>query len=238
MKKTKPMPYDVADAFRVAKWTIRENGNRLTLISAFGILILCGMLYYFLYAVLAAIAALLMVEESLGQLLLLLVYLPLAVLLTVFLLLPLFQGVLLLARGMIQKEDTDLFDIFRPFSQKKLYRRYLGLSWGAVWRIGLLALSVSGTYLTTLYFFRGSLAAGLVCALIVLLELAVGMILCTRTYFVLYLASMEERMPLRNVRKRARQLRRHMPFGALRYYAFFVPRVLLGLVTLGIYLRL
>lgn len=236
MKKSKTHSYDVSEAYREAKWAISGNGNRMTLISALGILMLCGMLYYCLYAALSAVAAVLMVEESLKQILLTAVYLPLVLLLTLFLTLPLLQGFLLLARDMVRGEETELFGILRPFSQGRLYRRCLGLAFGAVWRLGLLILCMVGTYRVTLYYFKGSLLAGLVCAMVILAELFVGLILCTRTYAALYFAAEDGRMPLRAVRRRARELQRAVSQSALRYYAYFLPRILLGLATLGIYL--
>ena len=121
--------------------------------------------------------------------------------------------------------------IFDPFCDKKLYLRCLRLAWRAVSLFLVLTLAV----LVSAFLIGMEPAKGLTP------YAAVGLLLCCVVWsalrFPLFCFAMARgRMPLRDAKRRTRVFLRFYPLCGFRYLIRFLPHVLLGVLTLGIYL--
>ena len=220
---------------RRAGEVLSMHGNRLLLTQALLVCIVPVSLYGVFDYVFAALS-LLVGENELGASLLGGAYALVCVLLTLFLTLPLWSGLLFLADAMVKGERAVLADLFRAFSSGREYRRALSLAWQLLWRVCLvLVLALAASFAigawnpeswlaTFLYTFLGCLAAFL------LFGSAVRHFL--RPYLFVRCADLSERA-------RADVARAHFYKGGkvgFFYWLSFLPWILLGLLTLGILL--
>lgn len=237
MKPKKIKAIDFCEISEAASSVLAKNGNRLLLIAAIALSMIPFVAYSFLDTAFAAVLHPALVDQGSGTTVLLatLVFLVLTASFTVFLVLPLLLGILRMAWRMAEGDDVVLADLFSSFSTARTYRRSLGLSVSALLRIGLLVALVCLTCGIAISFFWGSITAGLLCGLIVLLEVAVGALLLLRQFPCLAIALYED-TPMRDARRIARHLTSRYRFGGILFFLHFVPRFLLGLLTLGIFL--
>ena len=227
------------DAFEIrakAGEILAVRGNRLMLIEACVVLLITVMLYFVLYTSFGIVYEAVFADaEPWMSVLWSALYGLILFLLTLFFTVPLFLGLLRMAWDMENGNETTLPRLFSSFESRKLYGRSLRLSFGAVWRVGLIAVTVALTYEVTRYFFAGSLFAGVLCGLAVLLEIFIGILLCLRRFPTLAVA-MYEQTPLSQARRIARELTRLCPSGGVLFFLSFVPHILLGIATFGIFL--
>lgn len=216
---------------------LAKDGNRLLLIEAVVLSLVPFVAYPFLRTAFGALLQPFFVHEDTAWqvVLLTVVYLLGIVAWTLFLVLPLLLGILRMAWQMTEGQDTVLADLFSSFSDRKTYRLSLRLGAGVCWRLGLLLAVVAVTCRIAVAFFGGSLVAGLLCGVLVLLEVAVGAWLLLRQFFCLAVAIYGD-VSVRDARKLSRHLSRRCRFGGLLFWLRFVPHLLLGLVTFGIFL--
>ena len=214
-----------------AKEILAGGDNRLTLIGAFLLLSAACLIYRLLFVAFMVVANLISPDFAWVVYLLVGAYLLLAVLFTLFFLLPLFYGILLMAWAMTAGDTPPLVAVFEPFCDKKTYRRCLRLAWRAVSLFLVLTLAV------------------LVSAFLIGLEPAngfapyatVGLLICCLVWsgirFPLFCFALSPgRMPLRDAKRRSRRFLRFFPLCGFRYLIRFLPHILLGVLTLGIYL--
>ena len=227
--KRKRHPF--SETLSSAKEILSKGDNRLTLIGAFLLLIASCLLYRLLYIAFMVVANLISYDFAWVVYLLVGAYFLLAAVFTLFVVLPLFYGVLLMAWAMVKGGNPSLAAIFDPFCDKKLYLRCLRLAWRAVSLFLVLTLAV----LVSAFLIGMEPAKGLTP------YAAVGLLLCCVVWsalrFPLFCFAMARvRMPLRDAKRRTRVFLRFYPLCGFRYLIRFLPHVLLGVLTLGIYL--
>ena len=234
MKKTRL--HDFLQSVSQARGIIAQNGNRIKLIC----LLLLLSAFVLLCALLTSAFSLfwnsIPLAESVQSVLLGACYVLPLLFLSLFFLPQLFHGILAVAYRMRQYEDVPLSAVFCVFSNNALYWRCVAWAFELLWRV----LSVASVVLLTYYgfasAFSGSLLAGICCALLILLELALGFFWCGRRFGLLFFLLRDERMSLRSAQKEQQALLKHSPFAAFRYFASFLPHLLLGILTVGVYL--
>ena len=220
-----------SDSLSSAKEILSQNGNRLTLIGAFLVLFATCLFYRLLYVAFWAVLNLPGIGGVLVDRLLIGCFTVLVIAFTLFVFLPLLQGVFLMAWSMVKGEDVSLTAIFDLFCDKKLYLRCLRLAWRAVLLFLCLTLAVMiAAFLVGLEPTNG-LAPYVV----------IGLLLCCVVWsgvrFPLFCFAMARvRMPLRDAKRRAWVFFRFYPLCGFRYLIRFLPHILLGILTLGIYL--
>jgi hypothetical protein len=159
-------------------------------------------------------------------------YAVLLVVFSVFLVLPSVVGFMRLAVRMEQGEDVMPAELFSVFSDKRLYRLALWLSWRGFWRVAVTVTVVRFTIAVSTYFFAGNLLAGVVCGVIVVLELIGGIFLILRGFSLLADALFSECT--------VKQAMATMPRGAVgaatHFLWGFLPWLLLCILTFGILL--
>ncbi len=221
-------------ALRRAGGQLSRDGRRLLLIEAFLICLVTVSAYMLLYS---AYELLLLLSGVTGGWLgfaAASVYALLNCALTLFVTLPLLIGFLELARQCAADRTPVLIDLFLPFASKERYRRALQLSWGAFVRMLCVVSVVAATCGTAVHFFAGSILAGLICGVVVLLEIAGWTFWVLRRFFVLGLSC--PRKSVAQARAEAERLRAFVPYAGERFFLASLPRILLGLLTLGVYL--
>lgn len=231
LQKRKP---DVRAAYRAAGDALARDGRRLLLVEA--IVVACVMVGVFvmLYQVFSVHGSLFPMTEA-EILLFYTVYYLLVCALVLFVTLPLLLGLLRLS-GKVEEDETPvLAELFYYFSSGRLYRRALSLSFGGFWRMLCVVLAAAATCGATVYFFPGELLAGFLCGVAVLIEILVWLMLVLRRFATFAVAFYDE-VPLREARAVARTLARCDRFGGLRFFFACLPRILLGLLTFGVYL--
>lgn len=223
---------DFFEIGREAKAILARHENRLTLMLAIlvtlamcGVYITFGSAYWLLLGVLATTTLTLFLAS--------LLFAVLICLLTLLFALPLAVGLFWMAGKMAHGEEVTLAALFEPFGSRRAYVRALGLSWGAFWRFGLTAFTVYLTCTVSLSLFEGSLLAGIVCGVLVVAEVALGLLLITRNFTVLAtvsardISAKEARMLVRNGYGRR---------GGIVFFVGFLPWLLPGICTFGILL--
>ncbi len=224
---------DFSEARHEAAAILGKNENRLTLIGAILVLLLLVPVYITGYTAYFSLAQLWCGENALRMILASFLYSTLTALFTLLFTMPAVVGLVWMAGDMANGGNTVLSDLFEPFSNRSRYRTALTVSWSLFWRIGLLASAVSLTCQLTVQFFAGSLVAGLLCGLAVVLELAAGIWLSLGAFPLWALSYHQKdrrghgRMPMRNRSDKA---------WGLCYLIGFLPQILLGILTLGILL--
>jgi hypothetical protein len=215
---------------------LAQNGNRLLLIEAIAVSLVPVSLYVTWNAIFTSVLALPTLAGNEAALLWVRIAYGVGnALLTLFLTLPLLVGLFGLAARIERGEDAVLAMLFSPFSGKAAYWRALQLSWEFLWRLCAMILAVALTYLLTLANFAGSFSAGLVCAGLILLELGVGLWVCARHFAVMAFAA-DASLPLSLARGQAHALTRCYKSAGVRFWMYFLPWLLLGLLTFGILL--
>lgn len=214
-----------------AKEILAGGDNRLTLIGAFLLLSAACLIYRLLFVAFMVVANLISPDFAWVAYLLVGAYLLLAVLFTLFFLLPLFYGILLMAWAMTVGDTPPLVAVFEPFCDKKTYRRCLRLAWRAVSLFLVLTLAV----LISAFLIGLRPANGFAPYVIV------GLLICCLVWsgirFPLFCFALSPgRMPLRDAKRRSRRFLRFFPLCGFRYLIRFLPHILLGVLTLGIYL--
>ncbi len=237
MKSKRELP-PLSNAMHKAAGVISQKGNRLTLTLAWMLWMLSAMLCFFLNEVLSALAWL--ARAAMGWWLAPVAYELIRLCLwgavTLFLLLPLLQGILGLSRDMMKGEIVPLADLFRPFSARWSYAGCLSSSVALTWRGMLTVLVIRVTYGAFQALFSGQLLGGIVCAILILGELFLGFWLCVRVFPRFYFAVRDERMPGWEAMEETVALRRAFPTGGFRFFCGFLPRILLGCCTIGLLL--
>lgn len=213
----------------------REDGRLMLILSSFVFLLSC-MLYVFVYRALAILLSLLPLLPSTVAWLFGASCAVGFFALTLFLILPLFVGWMAQACAMAREEETDALLLFFAFSDKAIYRRSLRYASVLLLSVIPVGLVVSLTYLGARALFAGRIAGSLLAAVLILLELFVGLLLLLRGFGRLYVSMFDTRMPERKVLASVHRLFAADRRAPLRYFAYFLPRILLGLATLGIYL--
>lgn len=236
MKKRTYSSPGFADAYREAGQILGLGGNRLLLIEAILLALLTVLLYVFLCNTYFALLGYWIGGDVLWLSIALEVLLGFLIsLLTLFFTLPLLIGLFGLAGNIERGRACVLADLFAPFSSAQAYRRALVLAWGAFWRFGLIVLAVMLTCHLGMYFFPGSLLAGLLCGVAVAIEIFVGLMLCVKRFASMAVALYEE-TPLSHARAAALELTRMCRTGGAIFILNLLPRILLGLLTLGVLL--
>jgi membrane protein YdbS with pleckstrin-like domain len=230
-QKRKP---DALAAYRAAGDRLAKDGRRLLLIEA--IIVSCVMVGVFvmLYQVFSVHGILFPMTRA-EILFFYTVYYLLVCVLTLFVTLPLLFGLLRLS-GKVEDDETPvLAELFYYFSSGRLYRRALSLSFGGFWRMLFVVLAVAATCGATVYFFPRELWAGFLCGVAVLVEIIVWLLFVLRRFATFAVAFYDE-VPLKEARAMARTLAKCDRFGGLRFFFACLPRILLGLLTFGVYL--
>ncbi len=231
LQKCKP---DARSAYRAAGDALARDGRRLVLIEAIVVTCIMVGVFVMLYQVFSVHGILFPMTE-IEILLFYTVYYLLVCGLVLFVTLPLLLGLLRLS-GRVEEDETPvLAELFYYFSSGRLYRRALSLSFGGFWRMLCVVLAVAATCGATVYFFPGELLAGFLCGVAVLIEILVWLLLVLRGFSVFAVAFYDE-VPLREARAMARTLVKGDRFGGLRFLFACLPRILLGLLTFGVYL--
>lgn len=225
---------DAHEAYRRAGDILALDGQRLRLIEASVVCIVMVSAYVILYRAVFLMGSVMPASKA-QDLITFGIYAVLSCVLTLFVTLPLTLGLWRLAGKAAFKSHLAPIGLFYYFSSAILYRRALRLSFGAFWRMLCVVLAVAATCGTTVHFFAGELLAGLLCGVAVLLEVVLWSLLCLRRFAVFAIAFNED-VPLKAVRRRADLMQRADRFCGVRFVLTFLPRVLLGLLTFGLYL--
>ena len=221
-----------ADADRL----LATNGNRLVLIEAIVVLLVTVMPYVMLWSTYEILLQGLFANtEDAVELLLSVGCWILTVLLSLLFTCPLLIGFLRMSWDIEVGGETLLSRLFSSFMSRGTYLRAISLSVGFLWRVALIAGVVAVTCLGTRHFFAGSLLAGVLCGLAVLTELILGICLCLR-YFPTLAVAMYEETPLPRAREIARKMMCRCPRAGVWFFLYFIPHILLGLLTFGIFL--
>lgn len=234
-KTTAPLP-DFFAAKQRAGECLAIDGNRLLLIEALMLFFVSLMLYGLLdcLALLSELPA--FAQLPYADFLLSALQWLLAAAVTLLLVSPLFLGILYMAGGIAANREVVLSDAFFAFRSAASYAHALALSFCLLWRIGVTALAVGFTVGAASHWFAGSLLAGLLCGILVLAELFAGFALCMRVFPLLAL-SMGAGDSAKVPPKTAKGIALRSPHGAgWRFFFGFLPHILLGLLTFGIYL--
>lgn len=210
---------------------LAQKGNRLLLIQAWMLLLLSACLCGMLYTSIGLLAGILEVWMPLQWLLPWLAGIPFCL----FLVLPLFVGVMGLACAMSEGREALLADVFAPFSSGRQYRRALRISFSILWRFcGLLLLSAL-TWKGMLLVGDGSPIYEWIGGFLVFAEWTVGLLLVARVFPLLAISYL---LPKASVRE-ARRMTATFPSSVYHGTVFCIgqlPSFLLGLLTVGILL--
>ncbi len=214
---------------RSAGEVLAANANRLRLIEACMICAVPLMLLFLISSMLqGGVAELLSqalavrvwaVELAFGAFVLLFVF---------FLLLPLFAGLLWMAARMEAGEETELPELFAPFSSGTAYRAALTSSWSVLWRIGLPIAGGIGIWQGMAWLFAGKPVGGVLAVLLMLPLLSLWLILIMGGFWKPYVILL-----------RTREHERMCPYArsmGFRFWLGWLPWLLLSWLTVGILL--
>ena len=96
-------------------------------------------------------------------------------------------------------------------------------------------LAVTATCGAAMYFFGGNLLAGILCGVAVLLEVFLWLFLVLRR-FPVFAVAFDEELSIKDARRIAKEMARYDRLGGMRFFFAYLPRILLGLLTFGVYL--
>lgn len=230
-----PSRLPTADAAaRASSEELSRCGNRLLLLEALLLTILMCSLYAVLDGVFSVLSSLLP-NTWLWALLLPLGRGCAMLLLSLFVLLPLLLGLFHMAYRMSCRQETVLAELFHSFSSPKAYGRALGLSFGFAWRMLLLLSVVCGTY-SLADALRLPLPAVVGVSLLLVAEGVIGILLLSRSFYTLALSMREPTLSLTQCRRASRRMYRVFPRRGVGFLLYFLPQLLLGLLTFGILL--
>ena len=204
---------------------LAENSNRLTLILALMVAACPLMLYLSVLSVFRlAVFPLFSEREFLGTLIAACTLLALSLFMT----LPLWTGLLWMAKNMEADEETSLTEIFYGFSNRKNYGRALKLSWSVLWRLSVL---IGLEWVATLFIanvFDGAAFGSLLGIPLYLVIFGAWFFLAVRSFLLPYFAW-----------KAPDDAPRMCPYArsvGIRYCLGFLPWIVLSLMTFGILL--
>ncbi len=220
---------------REAGQILSRRGNRLLLIEAWMVLLVMLPLYSLVGSVIWAIPQEWIGNES-AALVRWAFYGCFLLAFSLFATLPLFVGLLGMAERMERDEETVLADLFLPFSSRRRYVRALRISFGILWRGILAILPAIVTVTVVTRFANGNTLAALICAALVLAEIALGVVLWLRHFFAPYAdISNMDGIPPRHPQD-ASALRQTAWREGARFWFGYLPHIVLGVLTVGIYL--
>lgn len=208
---------------------LAQNGNRLKLMGAW----ILGMIFVPLYMLLWQ--AMMLFPTPLFGLDNTFCFTILAVLLTLFALMPYLYGILQMARLMASGEETVLADVFLPFSSPRAYGKALRVCFGVFWKLWLIFDIAAGVCYLTAMLAPSNLFAALIAGFLAVCEVLLGLVLCLFGYARLW-AESQDGITWRKAAKDAREVFRSCPAGGLWFFFAYIPRIALGLVTLGVLL--
>ncbi len=235
-KKTVSSP-DFSETWSKAGDLLADSGNRLLLIGALVTLLPVFLLYVVISITLDTVIFLFGGQFPLPAtplLISLLFDLFLIALLLLFVL-PLIIGFFRMCHHTVRRQDVMLADLFECFESGTCYRHSLSLSFFLLWRVGLLTAVTVTTCRIAVTWFGNGIVTGLACGLIVLAEVAVGLPLILRCFPVWAIAI--DRNTSRAIAARAaRRIAKRVRMSGILFLFNMVPRILLGLLTFGIFL--
>ena len=235
MKRTTHKSPDPAALRDTALSLLSTNGNRLVLLQALLVLVVAVMPYYCFSTAFLLLMDGTLVLDAWVRAVIAVAFWVLITLLSLLLTLPLLLGFLRIGWDIETRGESAITRVFYYFGDGTCYRRAISLSFGALWRIALIVVAVALTCQLTLRFFAGSYVAGLACGVLVVIEIALWCLLALRSFPTLAVA-MYDQTPLPRAREIARELARRCPTGGVKFFLRFLPSVLLGLLTFGIFL--
>lgn len=148
---------------------------------------------------------------------------------------PLFIGLLSMAARMASGGEVFLTDLFLPFSGGKRYLRTLIVLFPLYWKFAVFCW-FPGILYDALAAVFGNVAAFVVIGNVVLWLLNVVWLLLALRGFVRLSFLLQWRMPLLASRRANRQIAGKSFTGGGRWWLCFLPRILLGFLTVGILL--
>lgn len=221
------------EANRKAGEILSQNANRLKLIEG---LLFCITFFFFALLLCEAGAQTAALAVAEWQVLLLSIagdLLYWGILLLVVM--PLFVGLLNMAERMARGCDVFLPDLFLPFASGKRYLRALIVLWPLYWKFGVFYW-FPGILLRALVSLFGQIPWLLASGAGVLLLLAIVWLLLALRGFVRLSFLLQWRMPLLAAGRANRQIAGTSFSGGGLWWLCFLPRILLGFLTIGILL--
>ena len=225
--------HSFSESLDSAKEILSQNGNRLVLVCSFLVLLTTALFYRLLYLAFAVWLSLPFARGGPISLFLMGTYGLLLLVFTLLVVLPFCQGVLMMAGEMVSGKTVTIAAIFEPFCEKKTYFHCVQLAIGLVWRcvcVGVLAF-VGVDFLipaTVDLFWRN--------VILVLAIFFIGILVIGSRFSLFYFTRGGERMPRRTAQRQSLDFFRIHPLSTLRYFVRFLPHILLGILTIGIYL--
>ncbi len=214
---------------------LSRSGNRFLLIEASILLLMNAAFYYLLSSLFSVLQAVFLQSGNHGGIVAAWLICGLLIALCVlFFTLPMLIGLFFLAGQIAKRETPVLSDLFAAFSTGR-YRLSLALSFSFFWRAGLIFAAVFATCHTVRFFFAGSLLFGFLCGLLVLVEPVLGLLWLLRRFSLLFFV-LDKGMTLEEAMRSARRTYAACRFFGAGFWLWFLPRILLGLVTFGIFL--
>ena len=226
----------LSDSLEQARSLLSQNGNRLTLMLGLLLWLPSLLFYRFFYVGVAVLSGVLYLDTDIWGLLFFLGYFVIALAYTLLVVFPLLLGVLRLARSMARGEEVSIASVFEAFSHRRTYWRTVLLGDQVVGQaiapmlIGLVLCAIPDSNL------EDGWIKTLICAAIVLLLLGLNIFVWCRGFWLLGFSQTLSGLSIRKVKQEVRKAGRHTKGVPLRYFFFFLPRILFGIVTLGIYL--
>ncbi len=219
-----------------AKECLSRDGNRLSMILSLLFVLVSAAPYLLLYQAESLVVASLYLTPRGADIWFAVLYGVTAFSLTLFLILPLWQGYVRFAMAIARGNAPEVSLLLSPFGGDGAYSRALWVSASLLLRSTTAFFAATAALHGAKTWFAESPASLLITVPLVILLTLGGFFWCLSLYGTAYMAWEDPRMPLREVQARMRRQRK--PFRTVPYrYAFcFLPRVLLGLLTLGIYL--
>lgn len=216
--------------YRDAGDILSRRGSRILLVEAWCVGLILVPLYMLLFE-----ACMLLPVPLFGMFDGVLLFWIGAVLLTLLLTLPYFSGILGLACALTRGEDAVLADVFAPFSSFRSYGKALWISFGIFWKLWLIFDLATGICYLTATHAPGNILAAILAALLVICEVLLGFVLCLFRFPYLYAAICDDE-GWHAARKKAKRMARACPTGGVMFFLCYVPRIVLGVLTVGILL--
>ena len=226
----------LSDSLEQARSLLSQNGNRLTLMLGLLLWLPSLLFYRIFYVGVAVLSGVLYLDTDIWGLLFFLGYFVIALAYTLLVVFPLLLGVLRLARSMARDEVVSFASLFEAFSNRRTYWRSFFLGDQVIGQalapmlVGVILCAIPDSNL------EDGWIKTLICAAIVLICLGVSVFTWCRGFWLLGFSQTLSTLSIRKVKQEVKRARRHTKGLPLRYFFFFLPRILLGIVTLGIYL--
>ena len=151
-------------------------------------------------------------------------------LLTLFFVLPLGFGLLVIAARIHKGESAVVGDVLYAFTDQKNYKRVLRFSWGTLWKLALFfAVADLSTRALTWEYSFGTL---LLQVLLIGAEAFLFLLLCARRFFVPFLMCAED-CSYQDAVRTSKQMAGRYRSCAIRYVLDYLPWLLLSFVTIG-----